>query len=162
MEEKIGRRKVAMREARRRCGSGPREEAGEVRAARIRVEEEAGAGEGAPGGRGRRRARARYAGPDPQAICVEDCVEEEAGEGRAGRRSQEAGRKREERMSHQNNVPALVFLVVGDNHQYSERTILQLQFFIQERMMADIYNPVGLGAAHDTWPRDAPLDRTTS
>jgi len=28
--------------------------------------------------------------------------------------SQEAGRKREGRMSHQNNVPSLVFLVVGD------------------------------------------------
>jgi hypothetical protein len=109
LEEKIGRRKVAMREARRRCGSGPREEAGEVRAARgeeaagevratrIRVEEEAGAGEGAPREeagevragrpdprRGRRRARARYAGPDPQAICMEDCGEEEAGEGARG------------------------------------------------------------------------------
>ena len=37
-------------------------------------------------------------------------------EERAGRRaSQEAGRKREGRMSHQNDVPSLVFLVVGDH-----------------------------------------------
>ena len=36
-------------------------------------------------------------------------------EERAGRRaSQEAGRKREGRMSHQNDVPSLVFLVVGE------------------------------------------------
>ena len=74
--------------------SAPREEAGEVRAGRPDPR------------RGRRRARARSAGPD--AICVE----EEAGE---GARSQEAGRKREGRMSHQNDVPSLVFLVVvGD------------------------------------------------
>ena len=82
---------------REEAGEGGEEEAGGVRAARIRVEEEAGAGEGAPREeagevragrpdprRGRRRARARYAGPDPQAICMEDCGEEEAGEGARG------------------------------------------------------------------------------
>ena len=43
-------------------------------------------------------------------------MEGERGEGliRAERRSQEAGRKREERMSHQKFVHLLLFLVVGD------------------------------------------------